>query len=124
MSEVAVGEFLEVAAFKDLAVSPDDLLREIKDKKIIVCRLNKRQLGRYTDLVNKIRSKITKSRKDRQIDATDIQILACSMVDKECKGLLTFDGPLINSKTLETLIKEHIQDRRYVVTDYPFKNSS
>lgn len=38
----------------------------------------------------------------------DAFILAYSMGEQECRGLLTFDSELINSKTLKDLIKTGI----------------
>jgi len=123
ISEVVAGEFLGMVAlpYKKLSDSlPSRLVELVKTKKgIIIYRLDKKQLGRLTDLVSYIKGKI-KGAKDRGIDGTDVLILAYSIVDRECRGLVTFDEALINSKSLKDLVKDRVKDRKtYTITDRP-----
>ena len=54
------------------------------------------------------------------VEATDVLIVAYSLVDRRCKGLLTFDQNLIDSRSLKELIDECAQDRKgYTITDQP-----
>jgi len=92
----------------------DDLLGLIGDRTFAVCLLDKQHLGRYADLVNKIRTA------DPYIDSTDVLVVAHSMVDKECRGLLTFDGQVITSMGLKGVINQHLKDRKsFKITDDP-----
>lgn len=94
------------------------LLTELYDlcrtNRIEIYHLDKEGLGRFTDLVNRIRGR------ERYIEATDTLIVAYSIADKECRGLLTFDRNLIDSKYLKDLIAKHVRDRKgYTITDQP-----
>ena len=101
-----------------LGTDPMNLLNELYNQcqtgRIELHRLDKRSLGRFTDLVNRIK------KRDPYIEAMDVLIVAYSMIDKKCRSLLTFEGKLINSRSLKDLIFEHIQDRKgYTITDRP-----
>jgi predicted nucleic acid-binding protein len=120
VSEVVVGEFMKVLVDKkgELGTSPTNLLSELytfcTHSGVELYRLDAKRLGRFTDLVNRIK------KKERYIEATDVLIVAYSIVDRRCKGLLTFDQNLINSRSLKELIDECAQDRKgYTITDQP-----
>lgn len=114
-SQVALGEFIDVLTKEGLHVTLGDLLDFLNPSRgFEVFRLDRRGIGRFTDLVNMIK------RKDRYIEPTDVLILAYSIADRDCRGLLTFERKLIDSKSLKDLIGKHAQDRkRFTITDYP-----
>jgi hypothetical protein len=86
----------------------------INQKSISICNIPMKRLGRFVDLVSKIKSK------NQRIDSNDILILACSISDKECKGLLTFDQELIYSKEIDYVVRSHVSDRKnFTITDRP-----
>jgi len=59
-------------------------------------------------------------REERGIGATDVLIVAYSIVDRWCRGLLTFDQNLINSRGLKDLVSKHVKDRKgYIISDEP-----
>lgn len=118
ISQVAVGELLEMMVRKpELRDLTEGFFSFITSKKdVTVYRLKREDLGRFTALVNHIKGKI--KGEERKIDGTDVQIVACSMVDRECRGLFTFDDKLITSKAIKDVIFDHVRNRkRYSITD-------
>ncbi|MCD6511086.1 MAG: PIN domain-containing protein [Thaumarchaeota archaeon] len=120
ISEISLGELITVSMNKSTAgVNLEDLeiLKSIIEKnEFEIYRLDRGRLGRFTDLVSRLK-------KDRKIDPTDVLILAYSMADKESKGLLTFDNKMIGSKIVTDVRKENLRDRKgFVVTNDPFSH--
>jgi hypothetical protein len=68
----------------------------------------------YSNLVPKIWNA------DRYLEATDVRILAMSMADRGCGGLLTFEGKLIGNPSLLRFIAREVTFKKgYLITDDP-----
>ena len=114
VSQITIGEFFDVLAKKHLPIDPSRLPELIRKGDIDVSSVDKQRLGRFADMVNKVR------KGDPYIEPTDVLIVARSIADKECKGLLTFERKLLESKGLKKVTGKHTQDRKaYSITEDP-----
>lgn len=114
-SVLVIGEFLDVVVEKNLPRQLlNDLADYIQDGKLEVCLFEQPRIGRYTYLSHKIRNA------DNRIGCTDVFIVAHSMTDIDCKGLLTFDRDILTSMGIPKVIDKHIQNRKHFrITDDP-----
>lgn len=117
---VTVGEAINLILKKGSRVGarPDQLIwelyNELESRNLTLWLPERRHLGRITNIVNMVK------RKDKHIDAMDVLIVAFSIADKECRGFLSFDRDVIQSRALKKLVEEHARDRkRFVITDWP-----
>jgi hypothetical protein len=112
VSEVSAGEFARIASIDE----PNDTLicnlyHRIKDKEFTICWVERSELRQFLKLVDDIRTAV-----DR-IQPSDVLIVAQSMVDARCRGLLTFDGEMIDSVRLKDVISKNRPG--FIVTDDP-----
>ena len=78
--------------------------------------LRKEEMKRFVDLLNRLRSR---REPGHAPEPTDCMIVAYSMADKKSRGLLTFDGKLIQSRRIKDVVERHLKDRkRFEVTDH------
>ena len=97
LSVITVGEFvkkLEKFAFPLL----DYLAGLIEDQTFQVCALEESCIGQLGNLVSRIRQD------DNRIEPMDVFIVAHSLIDMECRGLLTFERKQIDSLGLKQII--------------------
>jgi hypothetical protein len=116
ISSFAVGEFLSICIekkekFEKLGVDPTSLLCALygllrSGEGMALCYVERSHIGRFCDLVNRIRTK------DTYLKPGDCLILAHAMSDKDCSGFLTFDGEIIRSVGLKNVIRECLRDRK------------
>lgn len=120
VSEPALGEAVGQLVLKDLSAQAVSLLEVLAPKGLItVFRLERGRLGRFTDLVNRLKGGLRG--RARRIDAADIVILALSMADRECVGLLTLDQQLMENRHILTVAAKHTRDRRrFTITNNPY----
>jgi len=117
ISHVALGETLQVLYEKDLQISPKTLFSLIKSGEIRVYGLERERVGKFLDFLGRINKK--EQRNERPIPPPDSLIVAYSMVDRNCRGLLTFDSELIQSRRLKTLILNKLRYKKFEITDRP-----
>lgn len=121
-SVIVIGEFVDAVVKKKH--SPElltDLADFIEDGKLEVCYVEAHKVGRYTDLLLKVRHEV----QGEDVGSTDVLILAHCMTDIDCKGLLTFDDDILTSKGIKKVLQEHVRNRRRpIITDDPRKRSS
>jgi len=111
---IAAGEFVKVMAEKGDEHCLSHFRKLVRDKTILVSPLEKRRLGRFTDLVNQLK------KAEYLAGSTDVLIAAQSMADRECRGLLTFEDRLIHSMSLKDIIRTSVRDRKFNITDDPW----
>ncbi len=114
--DVCLGELVKVSAQKKLQIDFKEVTSELEKGKMTVGHVKERDLRHYSNLVPKVRGA------DRYLESTDVRILAMSMADRDCRGLLTFEGKLIeNPGLLKFIAKEMTFKKNYLITDDPFK---
>jgi hypothetical protein len=105
----------QVTVAKNLPVDLSSLVTAIKKGLLRIDCLSEDNLLHYANLLNQIR------RVDRLPETTDVRIITCSMVDRSCYGLITFERKLIESGTIRKFIDEHVNFKsRYTITEQPF----
>lgn len=83
-----------------------ELLTRLGSGEVQTCPIPEERLGELSDLIRQIRSH------DRMIGTTDVMLLACAMLDQECRTFLTFDSDMIGSRGLTKLIAKHVAPKR------------
>lgn len=119
VTEIGLGEALKVIAdpTSDISADRSQMVNELYDlirgnSNIKIHRPRIQRLGRLTDLVTQIR------KCDPLMKTNDVIILAYSMEEVQCKGLLTFDSGLIENGALKNLVNRQIRNRRgYTISD-------
>lgn len=112
VSEVSAGEFARVASLReDNETLMCSLYHRIKDKEFTICWVENSELAQFLKLVAEIRNA------DDAIQPSDVLIVAQSMVDTRCRGLLTFDGEMLSSGKLTDVITKNRAG--FIVTDDP-----
>jgi hypothetical protein len=115
LPDICVGEVMRVVAQKKLEVDFECLRREIVKEKIVVGHVADEDLRHYSNLIREIR------KADKVPESCDVRILAFSLGDRNCQGLLTFDRGLIESVGLRRYAVKHAgAKRKYVITENPF----
>jgi hypothetical protein len=112
VSEVSAGEFVRIVS---LGESNETLLcnlyERVKSRQFAICWVQRSDIAKFLGLVDEVRNA------DYQLEPSDTLIIAQSLVDAKCRGLLTFDGPMMDSVGLKNVIKKHRP--QFVVTDKP-----
>lgn len=104
----------KVIVEKDLKIDPSDFLAQLKRGFLRIDCLASENLLHYGNFLNQVR------RTDSFLETNDVRIIAYSMVDRSCHGLLTFEKKLIESKSLLKFIKAHLTFKsKYVITEQP-----
>ncbi len=119
MSEVILGETINLIlnSNKDFKCKKEDIIYElfnlIDNKIILIFRPTVDELEIMSDLIFYIKNN------DDHLHTNDILALSLSMLDLNCDGLLTFDGDILNSRTVNETLRKKLPDRKkYEVTDY------
>ena len=111
ISQIVAGELIMVVA-RDRPTSSivDNLFTRVKSKDFSVCEVTLSELPAYSTLANAIRQE------DYEIEPTDALIIAHSMADAQCRGLLTFENKLIQSEGITRARAKHLKGRKYTIT--------
>lgn len=113
--DLCVGEMVQVVAEKKLEVDFEHLLREFRKGRLVMGHVKEEDLTLYSNLIPKIR------KADQRLESSDIRILAFSMADRDCRGLMTFDRKLIESTGLRKFITREVTFKKeHLITDDPF----
>jgi hypothetical protein len=114
--DMCAGELIRVVGEKRLQIDFEDMIKELRKGKLGVRHVEERDLMLYSNLIPKIR------KADRLLESSDVRILALSMADRECRGLLTFERKLIESAGLRRFIDREVNFKKgYFITDDPFR---
>jgi hypothetical protein len=98
-----------------LNIDLNQLLSEVTKERLVIGHVTKEDLMRFSNIIAQIR------RVDKYPESTDVRIVAYSMADKDCQGLLTFERKLIESAGLKRFITDHVKFKRsYSITDDPY----
>lgn len=112
VSEVSAGEFVRIVSLGE----PNETLlcnlyERVKGGEFTVCWVQGSDFEQFFKLANEIKDA------DYELEPSDALIIAQGLVDAKCRGLLTFDGPMMDSVGLKNVIKKHRP--QFVVTDKP-----
>jgi hypothetical protein len=114
--DICFGELVQVVGEKKLEVDFGHLLRELGKGRLVVRHVGEKDLMHYSNLVPKI------WKADRLLESTDVRIIALSIADRECRGLLTFEKKLIESAGLRKFIAKEVTFKKsYLISDDPFR---
>lgn len=114
IAEIMVGEFVKVVFEKRLNENMlANFFASVEGGEFAVCRVEASELIQFLDLIPKIRSK------ENRAEVTDALIIAQSMSDGISRGLLTFDGKLLDSRGLTEVISENLGGRKFRITEDP-----
>jgi predicted nucleic acid-binding protein len=114
--DICMGELVKVSAKKRLELDFEEVSKCIAEEKIVVGHVKLEDLRHYSSLVAKV------SGVDSYLESTDVRILAMSIADRDCKGLLTFEGKLLGNPALLTFIAREVNFKRgHLITDDPFR---
>ena len=112
--DLCVGEMVQVDSKKKLEVDFEHLIKDIRRAGFHVGNVSEKDLRLYASLVPKI------WKADKLLESTDVRIIALSMADRDCEGLLTFERKLIESTGLRKFIENEVTFKRcYLITDDP-----
>jgi len=75
--------------------------------------LKREHLCYFVKLMHKL------SEKDPMLESMDCMIVAFSLADPQCVGLLTFDANLHSNRAIQDVLRETFTDRDFVITDDP-----
>jgi len=133
ISDVAAGELVRkgIEKWRSLTESPAKkeeferilagFFAELKKQEVEVYSLKREEVGRFSDLLNHLRSrrrKIGGKPAGDPLRPPDSLIVAYSMADPESFGLLTFDTDLLFSQRVTVVVEEKIRNKkRFEVTD-------
>jgi hypothetical protein len=114
--DICLGELVKVTAKKDLKLDLGEVTRYLQEEKIAVGHVEPDDLRHYSSMVAKIH------RVDRYLESTDVRILAMSITDRRCMGLLTFEGKLLGNPALLKFIANEVNFKKgHLITDDPYK---
>jgi hypothetical protein len=116
MPDICLGELVKVSAKKGMELDMGEVSKHIADEKMTVGHVRPEDLRHYSSLVAKVQ------RVDSYLESTDVRILAMSIADRECKGLLTFEGKLLGNPALLKFIAREVTFKKgHLITDDPFR---
>jgi len=114
VSDTVVGETVNVIITKKYPIHLNDFASLIQKKQLKIVHVREDEFRHFARILIDVR------KADRELETNDVRIIAHSMVDRECRGLLTFERKLIESRTLKEFIATKVRfKKRYSVTDNP-----
>lgn len=114
--DICLGELVKVSAKKGLKLDFGEVTRQLKEEEIVVGHVQPDDLRHYSSMVAKIHTA------DSYLESTDVRILAMSITNRECIGLLTFEGKLLGNPALLKFITEEVNFKKgHLITDDPFR---
>lgn len=100
---------------KKLKVDLDVLPKVLERGTLEIGHVKEEDLMLYSNLIPQVR------KADKLFESSDVRILAFSMADKDCRGLLTFERKLIDSAGIRRFIAKQVNFKKgHVITDDPF----
>ena len=116
LPDVCLGELVKVSAKKGLRLDLEEVSKHLSEEKMAVGHVREEDLRHYSNLIVKI------CRADSYLESTDVRILGMSIADRECRGLLTFEGKLLGNPALLKFIAREVNFKRsHLITDDPFR---
>lgn len=114
--DICLGELVKVTAEKGLKLDLGEVTRHIQEETLVVGHVEPDNLRHYSSLVAKVH------RVDGYLESTDVRILAMSITDRRCMGLLTFEGKLLGNPALLKFIAREVTFKKgHLITDDPFR---
>jgi predicted nucleic acid-binding protein len=115
ISQIAVGEFIKVAArdgYRDEVIV--EFYDSLRRNRYEITGVAPSDTDGFVELSKELRGV------EGYIGQTDVLIVAHSMVDAECMGLLTFADDLISNPTIDAVKRKRV-NREFVITSDPFR---